>query len=366
MFSEINLKNLSEVSTAERSCLSVYLSGPQSIKTLQEKLKDLRKVLSKEKNTVEREHFDNNVKLVLKYLDRNPLQSGSLCIFVCWIMDYFEVFPMAAPVKDLVWLDSSPYIRPLAELQDEYENAAVVIADNKKAKIYMISSLVAQSEESVTGNVKNHVKKGGWSQQRYERRRDKELLLYAKEIVTAIVELRKIESFRRIILAGGKEIIQAIEENIPANLQKLLSKKALDIKASENIINKEIMDLLADRERQSEKNLWDKIRNEYLRGGLGVVGLSDVFDALKMGNVEQIIVDRDFKPQGLRCRDCEKLIVEEVETCPACQSDSLFQIDIINELTELAKQYSGEIDFTDPIDSLTEAGQIGALLRFKY
>ena len=107
----------------------------------------------------------------------------------------------------------------LAELQDEYENAAVVIADNKKAKIYLISSLSAQSEESVSGNVKNHVKKGGWSQQRYERRRDKELLLYAKEIVDALIKLRQSESIAHIILAGSKETIQAIEENVPADMK---------------------------------------------------------------------------------------------------------------------------------------------------
>ena len=366
MFADIDLKKLSEISTTDRSCLSIYLSGSKSVKKLPEKIKNLRKVLGRVNDTDEREHFDNNVELVLKYLERSPLKSGSLCIFSCWIMDYFKVYPITAPIKDLVWLDSSPYIRPIAELQDEYENSAVVVADNKKAKIYMISSLIAQSEESIKGNVKNHVKKGGWSQQRYERRRDKELLLYGKEIVKALIELKKIDSYRHIILAGGKEIIQAIEENLPADLVKLVSTKSLDIKASDNIINQEIMDILTERERQSEKNLWDKIRNEYLRGGLGIVGLSDVFDALKIGNVDQIIVDRNFRPPGFRCRDCEKLIIEEITTCPDCQSKSLFQIDLINEITELVKQYGGEIDFTDTIESLTDAGQIAALLRFRY
>ena len=149
-------------------------------------------------------------------------------------------------------------------------------------------------------------------------------------------------------------------------LSPKLQTKSMDIKASDNIINQEIMDILSERERQSEINLWDKIRNEYLRGGLGIVGLSNVFDALKIGNVDQIIVDRNFRPPGFRCRDCEKLIIEEVATCPDCQSKSLFQIDLINEITELVKQYGGGIDFTDTIESLTDAGQIGALLRFKY
>jgi peptide chain release factor subunit 1 len=326
----------------------------------------MRKVLGVENDTDEREHFDNNVKLVEKYLKGNPLKSGSLCIFVCWILDFFEACIMEAPIKDIVILDSSPYIRPLAELQDEYENTAVVVADNKKAKIYLISSLVAGPEESVTGNIKNHVKKGGWSQQRYERRRDKEIIHYAKEIIDALLELDKNESFRRIVLAGGKEIIQAIEKYLPQNLKPLVSSKALDIKSTDNIINQEIMDMLTERERDSEKTLWKKIQNEYLRDNLGLAGLNDVFDALMIGNVEQIIVERNFKPEGWRCRDCENLLIQETNTCPACRSKSLFQVDLINEMTELVKQYGGDIDFTDPIPELTEAGQIAAFLRFKY
>lgn len=366
MFAEIDLRKLSEISTSDRSCLSIYLSGQKSVKDLSDKFKEMRKVLGKENGMDEREHFDNNVDFVLKYLKGNPLKSGSLCIFSCWILDFFEAYPINASVKDVIRLDSSPYIRPLAELQDEYENAAVVIADNKKARIYMISSLVAGSEESITGDIKNHVKKGGWSQQRYERRRDKEIIHYAKDITDALIELHKNESFRRIVLAGGKEIIQAIEKYLPKNLQKLVSTKAMDIKSVDNVINHEIMDILTVRERRSEENLWNKIRNEYLRGDLGVIGLHDVFNALNMGNVEQIIVDRNFNPKGWRCRDCEKLFISETHFCPNCKSESLFEVDLINEITEIIKQFGGGIDFSVPIPGLTESGQIAALLRFKY
>ena len=83
---------------------------------------------------------------------------------------------------------------------------AVDVADNKKARIYLVSMAVAESGESVAGNVKNHVRKGGWSQQRYERRRDKQLLHYAREIVDALEGLHKEEPFRRILLVGSKEI----------------------------------------------------------------------------------------------------------------------------------------------------------------
>ena len=123
------------------------------------------------------------------------------------------------------------------------------------------------------------MRKGGWSQQRYERRRDKQLLLYAREIVAALKELDKTESFRRILFVGGKEILRIIYENLPHTLQERACKKAIDLSKGEHVINRDIMALFAEQERQSEQALWEKIRAEYLRGGLGIVGMEQVLAA---------------------------------------------------------------------------------------
>ena len=362
---DIDLRKLAEMTAPERAFLSVYLAGPRSVAGLQSQFQKVRRVLKgggAEKD--EREHFDESVGLVRQHLKRNPLKSGSLCIFSCWALDFFQAVPLASRVNDLVWIDSSPYIRPLAEFQDEYENVAVVVADNKKARIFLVSAGTADSEEVIKGNVKNHVRKGGWSQQRYERRRDKQLLLYAREIVEALVQIEKEEPFRRIVLVGGKEILHAVHENLPQALQQKVAQKALDLRKGEGAVNEDIMELFAEQERESERDLWEKIRAEYLRGGLGVVGLEDVLSAAKTGRVEQMIVNRTFKPEGRRCRDCENLDVGPVEKCSECGSESLFEVDMVNEIVELLKLTGAETDFADPIETLTESGEIAALLRY--
>ncbi len=203
MFADINLRELADIKAPGRAFLSVYIAGRHSLVNLEKRLHRVRNMLKGggiEKD--EREYFDENVNAVMRYLGQNPLESGSLCIFSCRALDFLKVIPLTAPVKDLIWINSSPYIRPLAELQDEYENVAVVVADNKKARIFLVSSAVAGSEEVVKGNVKNHVKKGGWSQQRYERRRDKQLHLYADEIIGAILKLDREEELQAYFACG--------------------------------------------------------------------------------------------------------------------------------------------------------------------
>lgn len=365
MFADIDLNRLSNIATPERTCLSVYLASPKSVHDLDRRLERAKQVLRREGEKSETEHFEENAKAIKKSLEQNPLTSGSLCLFSCWILDFFEVHSLSVRVADDLRVDSSPYILPLAELQDDYEDVAVVVADNKKTRIFVVSSAVAGEEEVIAGNVKNHVRKGGWSQQRYERRRDKQLLLYAREIVAALKVLDRSESFRRILFVGGKEILRIIYENLPQPLQKRACKKAIDLSKGEHVINRDIMTLFAEQERLSERTLWEKIRAEYLRGGLGIIGIEQVLAAAKAGQIENLLVDRNFKPKGKRCRDCEQLDGPGTESCTQCGSASCFEVDLVNEVIELVKQSGGQVDLADPIDTLTQAGSIAAFTRYK-
>ena len=190
-------------------------------------------------------------------------------------------------------------------------------------------------------------------------------MLYSREIVDALIELEKTEDFRRILLVGGKEILQILYNNLPRHLQDRVGQKAIDLRKGEEVINQEIMDLFFEQERQSEEDLWEKIRSEYLRDGLGIVGVTNVLSAIKSGQVEEIIVNRDYEVTGVRCRSCENLEPSNANVCPACGSDSLFEVDLVNEIVELAKQTGASVDFCDRIESLEKAGEIAAFLRYK-
>ena len=360
-----DLRKLSEMTAPDRAFLTVCIARPGSVSELEKRFRQVRRVLKggrAEKD--EREYFDENVGLVKEYLEKNPLEEGALVIYACWALDFIQVIPLAKSVEDLVWIDSSPYIRPLAGFEEEYENVAVVVADNTKTRVFLVSAATAADAEVIKGNVKNSVSKGGWSQQRYERRRDKQLLLYAKEIVDALQELHRQEDFRRIVMVGSKETLREISENLPHSMRDIVAEKAVDLSKGDGYINEEIAELFAEQERQSEHDLWESIRTQYMRGGLGVVGVEDVLAAVKTGRVEKMIVNRDYEPKGVRCRECGNLAIEQVEACSACGSSSLYEVGVINEIVEMLEQTSAEVDFADRIDALAEAGEVAALLRY--
>jgi peptide chain release factor subunit 1 len=360
-----DLKKLAEMPTAERAFLSVYLAGPHSVDELEKKFERIRRLLrtgGTEKD--EKEYFDDNVRLVTEYLDRCPLKTGALCIFSCQVFDVFRTISLSEHVEDLIRIDSSPFIRPLAELSEGHATAAVVVADNNKARIFVVSMAETGSEEVIKGNVKNHVKVGGWSQQRYERRRDNELHKYALEIVEALAKIGSSEEINHILMVGSKETLRAIHENMPHELRDKVVEKAIDLSKGDSSVNKDIMDLFQEEELTTGLEHWEKIRTEYLRGGLAVIGPEDVLSMAKAQRIEHTVVDRTLQPPGMRCRDCDNLNIGLVKSCLACGSQSLYEVEGFNDILDMVYQSGGTAHFTEPIQTLTDSGGIAAHLRY--
>jgi stalled ribosome rescue protein Dom34 len=94
------------------------------------------------------------------------------------------------------------------------------------------------------------------------------------------------------------------------------------------------------------------------------VGLDEVLSAAKVGRIEEMIVNRTFAPEGRRCRDCPNIEIGEAYRCSDCGSESLFRIGVVNEIVEMLKLSGAAVDFANPIETLEEAGEIAALLRY--
>ena len=363
MFNKIDLRELAQISGPERAFVSLYLAAPESLNGLKGRLDTIRALLSE--SPAEAEHFEENLKLVETWLAEHTWTSEGVCLFVCWALDFVRAHPLSVAVPDMIWVDSSPYIRPLAELQDEYENFAVVAADNSASRIFFVTSARPDEDARIKGDIKNNVKKGGWSQKRYERRRSNELLHYAKEIVEVLAELDQKETFDRLFLVGSQETMLEIEGALTAPLAaKLAGKQNIDLGPSDEPIFEAAFGLHATAEREAEARLWDKIKDEYCRGGLAVTGPEEVLKAAAVGRVEKIAVTRDAKLPGVRCRDCENLFAGALDQCKAYGSSDVFAVDLVNELVELAALTSAEADFVDPIPGLSQAGEVAALLRY--
>lgn len=357
-----DLRALAALRAPERAFLSVYLATPDDVRLLDHRFDTLRALLADEE--VEREHFEENLKLLRPLLD-GRFEGQSRALFVCWALEYAQAVDLPVAVETVVRVEAAPYLRPLAELEDEYEDFAVVMADNTSAEVYFVSGAEMEEARRVRGDVKNRVKKGGWSQKRYARRREKELHAYAAEVAAALEALHDASPFERLVLLGSDEALQAIEAALSAPMQeRLVARAPVDLGEDAEALREATFDAYFEGERASEENLWTRIKEAYFAGGLAVAGPTHVTKAALEGRVEVMLVARDAKIAGTRCRACEHLAHGTPATCYRCGSSDLFQVDLVNDLVEQLALTSAEADFVDPFEALEEVGRVAALLRY--
>ena len=372
----IDLRTFAELQEAERAYLSLYASSKASLNQLSQRAERIRNLLGDSPD--ELAYFERNLDLIRDWLDdngyANDFPANGLCVFACELLDYVQgialpVPPENAATHDTLRVGSSPYLRPLAELRDEYENFLVVVADNKSTRILQVASARAQTANSVRGNIKNHVRKGGWSQQRYERRRDKALHDYAKEINGLLGDLVRGGRFERIVLLGAQETLTELRDVLSTEIaERVIGQAGTNQQDDDDALLADAYALFFEEERDEEQRLWARIREQSLADGLAATGPAAVLDALKLGRAAEVLVTRDAELTGTQCQSCENVTVpgngEQPDACPICESADVVPLDLVDELVRQAELTSASVEFSDEIGGLSSVGEVAATLRY--
>lgn len=365
-FEDADLRELAELESGERAFVSCYLCPPTARDWLERRVKQVENFLADEPDDLE--HFHDGMRLIEAWLEENKPEKDApaICVFACFGLDFIRGYALPVEVPPLLRLGPAPLIRPLAEIEDEHEDFVFVTADNEEAEIHLVSTTMIRQRERIKGDIKNHVKKGGWSQKRYQRRRQNELLHYAKEVVAQLEELYKQRKFPRLVLLGSKEAREAILEHLSRELEEVLvGESAANLNTDEDALLKAAHEYTVKAERREERSLWDRIKAEYLGNGLAATGVEAVWHALANGRADEIIVDRKLKLRGYKCRKCENITPQDEDrACAYCSSDEVFRIDLLDEIVRQAERTSARVDFADSIRGVTKAGGIAALLRY--
>lgn len=358
----IDLRELAAMSGAERAFVTLYLSGPDGLNKLHDREQKVRGLL--EDHPEELEHFTESLRMIREALEETP-PKGGMAVFASWALDFLAGYNLDVAPPDLLWVDSSPYVRPLAQLQHQYQSFLVVVADADAARVHLVAAAEPTEVERIRGDVKNHVKKGGWSQKRYQRRRANEMLLYAKEVAEVVTKVLEDEGVTRIVLLGGQEATDEIASALPDRLQEyIVGRKGVEIGSGDGALFETAEEMALEHARDQQRTLWERVRGEALGNGLAVFGPGAVLAAAQQGRVETMLVTRDAKVAGVRCRECETLAFAKPQQCPACKSNSVFAVDLVNELVELLATSSATAEFVEPMSSLRAAGDVAALLRY--
>lgn len=363
---DVDIKHLSKVYDPKNrdSFVSLYLDLDLEDKSkfIEQRSDACRSILKQERDLLK--NFEKTMQLVEKYIDAEREKGQrSLIVFASHSRGFFEAYNISVAVESLLILDTSPYIRPIARLRDEYETAGLIILDSHRAKIYIISSGRVEHEKEMTKDIMNRHKKGGWSQGRFQRLRKGAINDFFREVSEDAKELFIRGEVEKIVIAGPGNAKLEFKDFLPKEIrERVIDLVDVDFDESEHRLVHETVNIVSEDERKISDENVIRFKEEILKGGLAVYGLKETVNATRGGQVELLLVSKGYKVKGWICEKCQAVERGVEKTCPYCGSP-LSEVDIIEEIIEFAERTDVEIEFVEnPI--LDELGGVGGLLEY--
>lgn len=349
------IRELSEIYDRDSNdtYISIYLNKDANKKFIERRIKACESILQGE----ELKNFTNSMKDIKDVIKKN--KGNNIAIFTSHKHNFLKYLSLNVKIKNLLIVDSSPYLRPLARIHDEWESFTLLLVNSNYAKIFSISMGQVENTKKLSADIMNKHKKGGFSQARFNRLRKGAIHEFLSEVIEALQK----RADERIIIAGPGQAKLQLKSMLPKNLEDHLV-ETIDVNIDdEKELLKESIHLVSEKEKQKSHEAVQHLKQEILKDGLATYGIEETMDAVKNGQVELLIIEKDCKLPGWICEHCQLVKQGTNETCPYCGKKTS-KVDILEEILEFAERTDAEIEFTDD-EEIAKLGHIGAILRFK-
>lgn len=315
-----------------------------------------------------RDAFVKTMERVEAYLSTNTeslVRGGhpGIAIFASDPKDFFETYPLPVQVENALILDSSPYIRHLAKFVEEYEDFGIILMDQNHADIYLVEGGRITGKEQLREEIFHQHKKGGWSQMRFQRKRDGELVRFYKDIAEQATRIFDGTRINRLIVAGQGDAKKNFLPYLPKTYQdRVIAVLDIETGTPDEVVLREVFPVFFMQERRDEEALVEEFMDAVMKGQGAVYGLMSVLEATKNGRSQIILLNSGKKEVGYKCEVCN--VVELTpEICELC-GGATNRVDAIEELVELTFQSGADVEFIPDNERLETLGGVGALLRW--
>ena len=366
---DIELRLLADTSDPRDVHLSVYLPtanrGDEQLNMtfVASRVKAIRKALE---GDLERD-FEVTLGQVEEMFYHNPVpgERGRV-IFASASSSFFVAYRLGVEPERKLVLDNSPFILPLMEMRDDYEDYGIILMDSDEARVYSVRSKTLEQVRSSSIDLMNRHKKGGMSQKRFNRLRRGAIDAFISQIVEDLEGLEGLEEMRGLVVAGPGSVKKQLVDALPKHLQgKVIGMVDVSIEIPPDQLLAHGEEIASAHEREGEMQAIGELRRAIFKEELAAIGVNEVRDALLQGRVETLLVSKDLSIPGWICEDCKHILTGGggPSSCPDC-GGTTSGAEIVNELMELAERTDAKVENVSGSDFLVSIGGLGAVLRY--
>ncbi|MBN1264874.1 MAG: hypothetical protein JXA25_05225 [Anaerolineales bacterium] len=367
MLTESNLQELIAYKPGS-SVLSVYLNIDPSSGTV-----DTHKLVLRQLIKPYQEQAPDDVARIERFIEyEHDWHSRSLILFSCSSDSFFQPIAIAVPVRSRARLLQRPYVKPLAQLLDQYGNYGVALVDMQGARLFYFHLGTLREQEGTLGESIRTAKDGGGSQSSGRRGGGSE---QGSVDETADRNLRDAASFaasffsenqvRRVLIGGTDKNAARFQEYLPKVWQSLVAGTfAMPMTATYPQVQEKALEIVSKVDQAEEARLVKQVITAAAKGQGGVIRLDDTLGAVHAGQVQTLCVDEGFRAPGYRCTGCGYITSQEIKSCGFCGGSYEKIEDAVEMAVRNVIRDGGEVEFIHNSEELVEVGRIGGILRY--
>lgn len=196
------------------------------------------------------------------------------------------------PVADSITFGALPHLLPLVEWGQENPRHIVLLSDRVGAEVYVVHPDREVEHETVEGDKPDigRTSRGGWSQPRFQRGATKAWRDNAKLVGEELGKIADREEIDIVLVAGDVQSVHYLRENLPPQgdylFQEIDGSRQLELDDIEGDLDK----ALTAHAAQSVDALLERFVEERGQGDLAVEGLEATLEALRMAQIDTLIV----------------------------------------------------------------------------
>jgi hypothetical protein len=366
------LRALAEIDSPQAPVLSFYLqlTPDRRIKgawrTFFHSLSDavLKPIDERRKRVALKEEFD---RIEQTMIDELPELGRGVAFFVCRTLGLWRQIAVPLPLPDGAHLGPRPYIRPLARTRDEHDRFVLALLSQEHNRFFI--SQIGQVEEVF------QVKSGSLRKMltdRVPRDRNDVIVVEAMKneariVAHAVVLVLGQFEGRYLLLSGAPELQAAVVEHLPKAVQQRIGAEfTVEVHARPAAVAAAAEPAQRAIEAREESATVQLLLDA---GPMGSAwGEQPTLDALREGRVMTLVADDGYSKPGARCRNCGGLWAALPQTCPACGSNAVEEVqDVVELAIEQALEEKGNLELvrSDAArQALTRIGPLAAVLRW--
>jgi peptide chain release factor subunit 1 len=298
-------------------------------------------------------------------LDAERWRPGTVAIFACSGRDLYEEVALPRRVRDRIMVDSTPYVRPMLAVLDEYHRTCVVVVDKESARfwelylgdmreVHKIRDRALRKPNYAAGLAEDHVRS----------RADELTKRHYRNTVQALDEMFRAHRFDLLIVAGHDYEIPAFLDFLPRELRsRIAGTFSIDPSTEPRAeIRKQADAILQRYERDQERQLVSDVFDTLEAGGLAAASPADCLWAGSIAAVQTLLVEENMVQPGVVCDESGWLALSG-DTCPLCGKPTRHTPDVLDELAEAVIDEGGSVKHIQDDDRLRDYA-VAAFLRF--